>query len=79
MDCPRYTDAVQQDVDSFKHWIIGILRPTVGLVGILGNGLAPVIIMRKTMRNTFHNLLGRQTILHDHFCIWFREELKCRN
>ena len=56
--CPRYSGEIQQEVDPFKQWIIGIIRPTVGLLGILGNGIIPMIILRKDMRNTFNKLLG---------------------
>ena len=56
--CPSYTEDVQREVDSFKQCILGIIRPTVGLIGILGNGLIPMIILRKDMRNTFNKLLG---------------------
>ena len=56
--CPSYAEDVQAEVDSFKQWILGIIRPTVGLLGILGNGLIPIIILRRDMRNTFNKLLG---------------------
>ena len=56
--CPSYPDDVQREVDSFKQWIIGIIRPEVGLLGIFGNALIPMIILRKDMRNTFNKLLG---------------------
>ena len=55
--CPSYPDDIQEQVDSSKQWIVGIIQPTVGLLGVLGNVLVPMIILRKDLRNTFNKLL----------------------
>ena len=56
-NCPSYPDDIQQQVDSLKQWIVGIIRPTLGILGVLGNILVPMIILRKDLRNTFNKLL----------------------
>ena len=44
-------------VERIDFWISGILRPSVGLLGLLGNVLLALIVKQRIMRNSFNELM----------------------
>ena len=56
--CPIIPKEDQDLLSELEFWINGVIRPTVGSLGILGNGLISVIVMNKNMRNKFNELMG---------------------
>ena len=44
-------------LDSLSFWVEGVALTAVAAVGVVGNALASVIVVRKEMRNSFNLLL----------------------
>ena len=56
--CPIVPTEDRELLLEIEFWTNGIIRPTVGILGILGNGLISVTVMNKNMRNKFNELMG---------------------
>ena len=56
--CPIVPEEDQKLLSELEFWANGIIRPTIGFLGILGNVLISVIVMHRNMRNKFNELIG---------------------
>ena len=56
--CPIVSQDDKELLSKFEFWMTGIIQPTIGFLGILGNVLISVIVMQRRMRNSFNELMG---------------------
>ena len=56
--CPIVPHDDEELLSNFEFWMTGIIQPTLGFLGILGNVLISVIVMQRRLRNSFNELMG---------------------
>ena len=56
--CPIIPTEDRELLSELEFWTNGVIRPTLGFLGLLGNVLISVIVMHRNMRNKFNELIG---------------------